>query len=93
MWSKFLQPQLFIRSDPNQVTDEYPSTSSFPFEEMNESNTEEKRLNPKIWITNGLKCVNKALAGSDAATACGLNPYMSMLELWMIKTGRTQPEH
>jgi predicted phage-related endonuclease len=22
--------------------------------------------------------------------ACGLNPYMSMLELWMIKTGRIQ---
>ncbi|WP_218665777.1 YqaJ viral recombinase family protein, partial [Acinetobacter sp. Colony158] len=22
--------------------------------------------------------------------ACGLNPYMSMLELWMIKTGRMQ---
>jgi predicted phage-related endonuclease len=27
---------------------------------------------------------------SSDATACGLNPYMSMLELWMIKTGRMQ---
>ena len=27
-------------------------------------------------------------AGSDAAAACGIHPYLSMLELWMIKTGR-----
>ena len=34
----------------------------------------------------------QGIGSSDAATACGLNPYMSMLELWMIKTGRqTQP--
>lgn len=32
------------------------------------------------------------IGGSDAAAACGLNPYMSMLELWLIKTGRAQPE-
>lgn len=31
--------------------------------------------------------VSRALV-VDAATACGLNPYMSMLELWLIKTGR-----
>ena len=30
----------------------------------------------------------QGIGSSDAATACGLNPYMSMLELWMIKTGR-----
>ncbi|WP_420996521.1 YqaJ viral recombinase family protein [Cupriavidus sp. 30B13] len=28
------------------------------------------------------------IGGSDAAAAVGLNPYMSQLELWMIKTGR-----
>lgn len=27
---------------------------------------------------------------SDATTACGLNSHMSMLELWMIRTGRMQ---
>jgi predicted phage-related endonuclease len=32
----------------------------------------------------------QGIGSSDAATACGLNPYMSMLELWMIKTGRMQ---
>jgi predicted phage-related endonuclease len=30
------------------------------------------------------------IGSSDCAAACGLNPYMSMLELWMIKTGRIQ---
>jgi len=28
------------------------------------------------------------IGGSDAAAAVGLSPYMSQLELWMIKTGR-----
>ena len=30
----------------------------------------------------------QGIGSSDCAAACGLNPYMSMLELWMIKTGR-----
>ena len=30
----------------------------------------------------------QGIGSSDAAAACGLNPYQSMLELWMIKTGR-----
>lgn len=30
----------------------------------------------------------QGIGSSDAAAACGLNPHMSMLELWMIKTGR-----
>ena len=30
----------------------------------------------------------RGIGGSDAASACGLNPYKSQLELWMEKTGR-----
>ena len=30
----------------------------------------------------------KGIGASEAAAAVGLNPYMSALELWMIKTGR-----
>ncbi len=30
----------------------------------------------------------QGIGGSDAASAVGLNPYQSQLELWMIKTGR-----
>lgn len=28
------------------------------------------------------------IGGSDAATVCGLNPYSSLIELWVDKTGR-----
>jgi len=35
-----------------------------------------------------LEIRKQGIGSSDAATACGLNPYLSMLELWMIKTGR-----
>lgn len=39
-----------------------------------------------------LEVRKQGIGSSDAATACGLNPYMSMLELWLIKTGRqSQP--
>ncbi|BBN90435.1 endonuclease [Azospira sp. I09] len=30
----------------------------------------------------------RGIGGSDAAAACGLNPYQSQLELWLEKTGR-----
>ena len=32
----------------------------------------------------------KGIGGSDAAAAVGLNPYMSPLELWLDKTGRSE---
>lgn len=35
-----------------------------------------------------LEVRKQGIGSSDCAAACGLNPYMSMLELWMIKTGR-----
>ncbi len=37
-----------------------------------------------------LEVRKQGIGSSDAATACGLNPYMSMLELWLIKTGRVR---
>ena len=33
---------------------------------------------------------NQGIGSSDAATAAGINPYQSRLELWMIKTGRDE---
>lgn len=35
-----------------------------------------------------LEVRKSGIGGSDAAAAIGLNPYMSQLELWLIKTGR-----
>ena len=45
-----------------------------------------KGMNREEW----LNVRKQGIGSSDAAAACGLNPYMSMLELWMIKTGRMQ---
>ena len=45
---------------------------------------ETKNMTQAEW----LEVRRKGIGSSDCAAACGLNPYMSMLELWMIKTGR-----
>ena len=37
-----------------------------------------------------LQVRKQGIGSSDAAAAVGLNPYQSMLELWLIKTGRDQ---
>ena len=66
--------------------------------EMNESNTAAKRTVTARRLANTknmdykewLQVRKQGIGSSDAATACGLNPYMSMLELWLIKTGRVQ---
>ncbi len=36
-----------------------------------------------------LEVRRQGVGSSDAAAACGIHPYLSMLELWLIKTGRT----
>lgn len=43
-----------------------------------------KTLNHSEWLA----VRKQGIGSSDAATAVGLNPYQSPLELWMIKTGR-----
>ena len=43
-----------------------------------------KDLSREDW----LKFRKQGIGSSDAAAACGIHPYLSMLELWMIKTGR-----
>lgn len=43
-----------------------------------------KDLSRKDW----LEVRRQGIGSSDAAAACGIHPYLSMLELWMIKTGR-----
>jgi putative phage-type endonuclease len=45
---------------------------------------ETKSLSREDW----LEVRKNGIGGSDAAAAVGLNPYMSQLELWLIKTGR-----
>lgn len=45
---------------------------------------ETKSLSRDDW----LEVRKNGIGGSDAAAAVGLNPYLSALELWLIKTGR-----
>ena len=45
-----------------------------------------KHLSHDEW----LQLRKQGIGSSDAAAAVGLNPYQSMLELWLIKTGRDQ---
>ena len=66
--------------------------------ERNESNTAAKRTATAKRLANTknmdyqewLEVRKQGIGSSDAATACGLNPYTSMLELWLTKTGRVQ---
>ena len=43
-----------------------------------------KNLSREDW----LQFRKQGIGSSDAAAACGIHPFLSMLELWMIKTGR-----
>ena len=43
-----------------------------------------KKLSREDW----LEVRKQGIGSSDAAAACGIHPYLSMLELWMIKTRR-----
>ncbi|MHA3104364.1 YqaJ viral recombinase family protein [Acinetobacter sp. ANC 3791] len=70
-----------------------PSTSTQP----TLNNTRPKLFTAKRFVdtrklsqAEWLEIRRQGIGSSDCAAACGLNPYMSMLELWMIKTGRIQ---
>lgn len=55
----------------------------------NKSTTAKRLVNTKDLSHDQWLAVRKqGIGSSDAAAACGIHPYLSMLELWMIKTGR-----
>ena len=56
-----------------------PKTSTAPKRLINTKN-----LSREDW----LQVRKQGIGSSDAAAACGIHPYLSMLELWMIKTRR-----
>ncbi len=73
--------QLATPIEPNM-----PKTSAKPKSAKRLADT--KNLSHQDWLA----VRNTGIGGSDAAAACGLNPYMSRLELWLIKTGRMNPD-
>ena len=55
----------------------------------NQSTTPKRLVNTKsLSHEEWLQFRKQGIGSSDAAAACGIHPYLSMLELWMIKTGR-----
>ena len=57
--------------------------------QLNTSTTAKRLVNTKKLSREEWLAVRKqGIGSSDAAAACGIHPYLSMLELWMIKTGR-----
>ena len=55
----------------------------------NPSSTAKRLINTKhLSHEQWLEVRQQGIGSSDAAAACGIHPYLSMLELWMIKTGR-----
>ena len=55
----------------------------------NQSSTPKRLVNTKsLSREDWLQFRKQGIGSSDAAAACGIHPYLSMLELWMIKTGR-----
>jgi len=57
--------------------------------QANTSTTAKRLINTKsLSREDWLQFRKQGIGSSDAAAACGIHPYLSMLELWMIKTGR-----
>lgn len=70
-----------VKTKQNNTTDKSTQlTPSFTAKRL--VNT--KNLSREDW----LQFRKQGIGSSDAAAACGIHPYLSMLELWMIKTGR-----
>ena len=58
---------------------------------VNQSSTAKRLVNTKSLSREEWLAVRKqGIGSSDAAAACGIHPYLSMLELWMIKTERME---
>lgn len=57
--------------------------------QVSTSTTAKRLVNTKdLSREDWLQVRRQGIGSSDAAAACGIHPYLSMLELWMIKTGR-----
>lgn len=72
---------LVVKTKQNDTADK-PAQS-------NTSTTAKRLVNTKDLSCEEWLAVRKqGIGSSNAAAACGIHPYLSMIELWMIKTGR-----
>ena len=73
----------------NQTVQAGVQTALNPLTTPKRASSAKRLVNTKdMAYQDWLEVRKQGIGSSDAATACGLNPYMSMLELWLIKTGR-----
>ena len=77
-----------VRLKPAVVKTKQNNTADKPTQ-SNTSTTAKRLINTKnLSREDWLQVRKQGIGSSDAAAACGIHPYLSMLELWMIKTGR-----
>ena len=77
-----------VRLKPSVVKTKQNDTADKPAQ-SNTSTTAKRLINTKnLSREDWLQVRKQGIGSSDAAAACGIHPYLSMLELWMIKTGR-----
>lgn len=73
----------------NQTVQAGVQTALNPLTTTKRASSAKRLVNTKdMAYQDWLEVRKQGIGSSDASTACGLNPYMSMLELWLIKTGR-----
>lgn len=73
----------------NQTVQAGVQTALNPLTTPKRASSAKRLVNTKdMAYQDWLEVRKQGIGSSDAVTACGLNPYMSMLELWLIKTGR-----
>jgi len=89
------QPRREKRSTVKAKTTHIPSKTkaniehSTPLVPKAQSTTAKRLVSTKDLSREDWLAIRKqGIGSSDAAAACGIHPYLSMLELWMIKTGR-----
>lgn len=77
-----------VKFKPSVVKNKQNDTADKPAQ-SNNSTTAKRLINTKnLSREDWLQVRKQGIGSSDAAAACGIHPYLSMLELWMIKTGR-----
>ena len=84
--SRIAKPK--TKGKPAELTLKQNETVGRPTQ-ANTSTTAKRLVNTKdLSREDWLQFRKQGIGSSDAAAACGIHPYLSMLELWMIKTGR-----
>ncbi len=84
--SRIAKPE--TKGKPAELTLKQNETVGRPTQ-ANTSTTAKRLVNTKdLSREDWLQFRKQGIGSSDAAAACGIHPYLSMLELWMIKTGR-----